>query len=65
MNMTMSNIGIVQSDNVYYLYLPNGIHIAQIAMPPDRCYMADGKALAAITKVMAWRWEVPPRNGKG
>lgn len=59
--MTLNHINIVQSgndSNVYSLFLPQNICIAQIAMPPDGQYMHDTKVLEWITKALAARWEV-------
>lgn len=56
--MVLNNIGIVQSGNQYLLYLPTNVCIAHLAMPPDRAYMADAKALDYITKALAIRWGV-------
>lgn len=60
-SLTLNNIGIVQcgnDSNIYFLYLPQNICIAQIAMPPDKQYMNDMKVLDYITKALETRWGI-------
>jgi len=56
--MILNNIGIVQSDNKYLLYLPQNYCVCQVAFPPDGQYIHDSKALDIITKALALRWGV-------
>lgn len=62
--MRLNGLYIVQRGNAYQIYLPSKICIAQMVMPPDDAYLADGKALEYITKSLAGRWGIVNPNGK-
>lgn len=61
----MNNIGVVQSGNEYFLYLPTNILVGHLVFPPDQQYMLDAKSLDYITKTVAVRWGVYSGQKKG
>lgn len=49
---------IQQSNNMYRIWHPYGYVIAEIMMPNDGQYFLDTKALAAIGKALANRYDL-------
>lgn len=60
--MEIKGLYVFQKGSAYQVYLPTGIQIALIAMPPDGQVMRDCKALAVICRALAWAWSV--KKGK-
>lgn len=57
-----SGMHIVQGNGqVYRIYTPQGIVVAELFMGQDGQIFKDTEALKAIAKIMAMRWNV---NGK-
>lgn len=49
-----------QNGQVYSIYTPQGILIAQLFMGYDGQYARDVQALTAVGKAMARRWDISP-----
>ena len=52
-----------QQGQVYSIYTPQGILIAQVFMGYDGQYARDVAVLQPITKALAKRWGIHPGNG--
>lgn len=48
-----------QNGQVYYIYTPQGILIAQLFMGQDGQYARDVQCLTAVGRAMAKRWDIP------
>lgn len=53
-----NKMAIQQSNNMYRIWHPYGYVIAEIMMPNDSQYFLDTKALAAIGKALANRYNL-------
>ena len=58
--MEMNNLIVTQQGQIYNIYTPNNIWIAQIYMGNDNNFLLDAKCLEVITKLLAKRWRVAP-----
>lgn len=47
-----------QNGQVYYIYTPQGILIAQLFMGQDGQYAKDVQTLTAVGRAMAKRWDI-------
>lgn len=47
-----------QNGQVYYIYTPQGILIAQLFMGQDGQYARDVQTLTAVGRAMAKRWDI-------
>lgn len=56
--MTYNGLIVSQNRQLYTVYTPNGIVIAQIYMGDDNQFMLDAECIRLITKVLARRWNI-------
>lgn len=60
--MKMSDLYIGQDCNMYRVFLPTGIEVARIVMPPDNQYMEHCACLQVVCKALAKIWRINGRN---
>ena len=60
--MIMNNLVVTQQGQIYNIYTPNNIWIAQLYMSNDCNFLLDAKCMEAITKIMAKRWNINPQK---
>ena len=56
--MTIHGMVVQQRGQLYSIFTPNGIMVAQVYMGNDGLYLGDSRCLDYICKVMAKRWNV-------
>lgn len=60
-----SGLSVRQNNNIYEIYIPQGIKIFIGCMPNDGQLIKDAGTLEIICKVLAMRWDITKRNQKG
>lgn len=56
--MNCNGLRVTQRGQVYSVFIPNGILVAQIYMGCDNQFMLDAECMKVISKVLAKRWNV-------
>lgn len=56
--MWIHGLFVQQNGQLYSIFTPNGIMIAQISMGNDGLFLVDSRCLDVITKLMAKRWYI-------
>lgn len=55
----MAKLVMRQDGQMYYIYTPQGILIAQLFMGCDGQFARDLQCVTAVGKAMAKRWDIP------
>ena len=55
----MAKLIMRQEGQMYYIFTPQGILIAQLFMGCDGQFARDAQCLSAVGKAMAKRWDIP------
>ena len=56
--MNFHDLSVIQKEQVYNVFTPNGVWIAQIYMGNDNQYLLDAKVMDYICRALARRWNV-------
>ena len=56
--MDFNGMIVQQNGQLYTVYTPNGLAVAQILLGYDNQYLLDAKCMQYICKVLARRWKV-------
>ena len=59
-----SGLSVRQNNNIYEIYIPQGIKVFIGCMPNDGQLIKDAGTLEIICKVLAMRWGVTKKNEK-
>lgn len=58
----MSGLQLKQVGQMYYIYTPQGILIAQVFLGQDGQYFKDVPCINAIGRALAKRWDIPVKK---
>lgn len=60
--MRLSDLYITQEQNLYRVFLPTGLEVARVALPPNNQYAEHWMALQMICKPLSKIWRINGRN---
>ena len=61
-SMRLSDLYITQEQNLYRIFLPTGLEVARVALPPNNQYAEHWMALQMICKPLSKIWRINGRN---